>query len=65
MKKAIYRKKDANKAECTNITMENNNRHRSTKSKTKTTTSKAVREKAEEELNEFKNSQRGMCSLGA
>ena len=63
VKGAVSRKKEAHKVMCQNCTEENKRRCRSMKNKAKNTASKAMREKAEEALNEFKKCPNGMFRL--
>ena len=55
VKEAVSRKKNVHKAMCLNSTEENKRWNKSIKNKSKKAASKAMREKTEEALNEFKN----------
>ena len=63
VKEAVSRKKEAHKAMCHNSTDGNKSRHKSMKNKANKTVSKAMREKAEEALNELQNCPFGMFRL--
>ena len=63
MMESVERKKDAHKTMCWNSAEENKRRCKSMKNRAKKAVSKAMREKVEDTLIEFKNCPNGMLRL--